>query len=148
MDRRCAWIPNSVHGTHCTYAIPKELSSSNSNIGARTCMARHRVQKWTVIMVGHRSSTAPFSGKYLRAVLQQCFLDSTVVKHDHEFRKALSHKLPRYNLGKRHHNLVSVYATIRESVTISSFSFCATIWIVLPSPAVPLSGMHRRAALR
>ena len=108
-------------------------------------MARHKGQKWAVVMVGHRSSTAPLSGKHRRAVLRPCFLESIVVKYDHEFRKASSKKRSRYNLGKRRRILIlfyatlresvvvtscSVFATIRESVVISSFTFCAAIWIV------------------
>ena len=90
-------------------------------------MARHKGQKWAVVMVGHRSSTAPLSGKHRRAVLRPCFLESIVVKYDHEFRKASSKKRSRYNLGKRRRILISFYATIRESVVVTSFSFYATI---------------------
>ena len=107
--------------------------------------AQHKGQKWAVVMIGHRSSTAPLSRKHRRAVLRPCFLESIVVKYNHEVRKASSHKLSRYNLGKRRRILIlfyatlresivvttfSVFATIRESVVISSFTFCAAIWIV------------------
>ena len=108
-------------------------------------MARHKGKKWGVIMVGHRSSTAPLSGKHCRAVLRPCFLESIIVKYDYEVQKASSHKLSRYNVGKRRRILIlfyatlresvvvtvfSVFAMIRESVVISSFTFCAAMWIV------------------
>ena len=109
-------------------------------------IARHKGQKWAVVLVGHRGSMAPLSGKHRQAVLRQCFPESGAVKYDHEFWKATSHKLSCYNLGKRCRILLSfyatlwevvvitsfsVYATLRESLVIFSFPFCATIWIVL-----------------
>ena len=113
------------------------------------CMAWHRGQKWAVVMVVHRSSTAPLSGKHRRAVLPLCFPESIVTQ------------ILTVQLGKRRRTFLSsyatlsesfvvtsfsVYATIRDTVVISSVSFCATN-LDCASSTTPVSRMHRRAVL-